>query len=189
MVMILNETALSVALPTIMADYGIPATSAQWLLTGFLLTMGVVIPTTGFLMDKFTTRQIFLASSGVFLAGTVLAALAPAFGVLLAGRVFQAVGTALMIPTLMTVAMTLVPPQRRGSVMGIISVVISVAPALGPTVGGVILSISTWHVIFWAMVPLLGLICAAGYFRLVNVGDKRDTPLDFPSVLLSVIAG
>ena len=188
MVMILNETALSVALPTIMADYGIPATSAQWLLTGFLLTMGVVIPTTGFLMDKFTTRQIFLASSGVFLAGTVLAALAPAFGVLLAGRVFQAVGTALMIPTLMTVAMTLVPPQRRGSVMGIISVVISVAPALGPTVGGVILSFSTWHVIFWAMVPLLGLICAAGYFRLVNVGDKRDTPLDFPSVLLSVIA-
>ena len=86
MVMILNETALSVALPTIMADFGIPATSAQWLLTGFLLTMGVVIPTTGFLMDKFTTRQIFLASSGVFLAGTVLAALAPAFGVLLVGN-------------------------------------------------------------------------------------------------------
>ena len=94
MVMILNETALSVALPTIMADFGIPATSAQWLLTGFLLTMGVVIPTTGFLMDKFTTRQIFLASSGVFLAGTVLAALAPAFGVLLVGRVCQAAGTA-----------------------------------------------------------------------------------------------
>ena len=188
MVMILNETALSVALPTIMADFGIPATSAQWLLTGFLLTMGVVIPTTGFLMDKFTTRQIFLASSGVFLAGTVLAALAPAFGVLLVGRVFQAAGTALMIPTLMTVAMTLVPPQRRGSVMGIISVVISVAPALGPTVGGLVLSMSSWHVIFWTMVPLLGLICAAGYFRLVNVGDKRDTPLDFPSVVLSVIA-
>ena len=189
MVMILNETALSVALPTIMADFDIPATSAQWLLTGFLLTMGVVIPTTGFLMDKFTTRQIFLASSGVFLAGTVLAALAPAFGVLLVGRVFQAAGTALMIPTLMTVAMTLVPPQRRGSVMGIISVVISVAPALGPTVGGFVLSMSSWHVIFWTMVPLLGLICAAGYFRLVNVGDKRDTPLDFLSVVLSIAFG
>ncbi len=121
-------------------------------------------------------------TSGAFLAGTVLAALAPAFGVLLVGRVFQAAGTALMIPTLMTVAMTLVPPQRRGSVMGIISVVISVAPALGPTVGGFVLSMSSWHVIFWTMAPLLGLICAAGYFRLVNVGDKRDTPLDFPSV-------
>ncbi len=182
MVMILNETALSVALPAIMADFDIPATSAQWLLTGFLLTMGVVIPTTGFLMDKFTTRQIFLASAGVFLAGTVFAALAPAFGILLVGRVFQAAGTALMIPTLMTVAMTLVPPQRRGSVMGIISVVISVAPALGPTVGGLVLSMSSWHVIFWTMVPLLGLIGVAGYLRLVNVGDKRDTPLDFPSV-------
>lgn len=72
--------------------------------------------------------------------------------------------------------------------MGIISVVISVAPALGPTVGGFVLGMSSWHVIFWTMVPLLGLICAAGYFRLVNVGDKRDTPLDFPSVVLSVIA-
>lgn len=188
MVMILNETALSVALPTIMADFSIPATSAQWLLTGFLLTMGVVIPTTGFLMDKFTTRQIFGASTGVFLTGTVLAALAPAFGLLLAGRVLQAAGTALMIPTLMTVAMTLVPPQRRGTVMGIITVVISVAPALGPTVGGFILSMATWHVIFWTMVPLIAAISIAGYFRLVNVGERRDTPLDIPSVFLSALA-
>lgn len=188
MVMILNETSLSVALPAIMADYGIPATSVQWLLTGFMLTMAVVIPTTGFLLERLTTRQIFAASSGFFLAGTVVAALAPSFVVLLIGRVLQAGGTALMIPTLMTVAMTLVPQQRRGTVMGIISVVISVAPALGPTVGGAILNHFTWHVIFWAMLPLMVLILLAGLWRLSNVGENWDTPLDVLSVLLSALA-
>lgn len=188
MVMILNETSLSVALPTIMADFGIPATSAQWLLTGFMLTMAVVIPTTGFLIERLTTRQIFLASTGLFLVGTVVAALAPSFVVLLLGRVLQAGGTALMIPTLMTVAMTLVPPQRRGTVMGIISVVISVAPALGPTVGGAILNRFTWHVIFWAMVPLMALILVAGLWRLSNVGASREVPLDGLSVVLSAVA-
>ncbi|MEO5304841.1 multidrug efflux MFS transporter [Corynebacterium aurimucosum] len=188
MVMILNETSLSVALPAIMADYSIPATSAQWLLTGFMLTMAVVIPTTGFLLERLTTRQIFVASAGLFLAGTVVAALAPSFFILLVGRVLQAGGTALMIPTLMTVAMTLVPAQRRGTVMGIISVVISVAPALGPTVGGAILNHFTWHAIFWSMVPLIALILIAGLWRLDNVGENRDTPLDGLSVILSALA-
>lgn len=188
MVMILNETSLSVALPAIMADYSIPATSAQWLLTGFMLTMAVVIPTTGFLLERLTTRQIFVASAGLFLAGTVVAALAPSFFILLVGRVLQAGGTALMIPTLMTVAMTLVPAQRRGTVMGIISVVISVAPALGPTVGGAILNHFTWHAIFWSMVPLIALILVAGLWRLDNVGENRDTPLDGLSVVLSAFA-
>lgn len=186
--MILNETSLSVALPAIMADYSIPATSAQWLLTGFMLTMAVVIPTTGFLLERLTTRQIFVASAGLFLAGTVVAALAPSFFILLVGRVLQAGGTALMIPTLMTVAMTLVPAQRRGTVMGIISVVISVAPALGPTVGGAILNHFTWHAIFWSMVPLIALILVAGLWRLDNVGENRDTPLDGLSVILSALA-
>ena len=188
MVMILNETSLSVALPTIMADFGIPATSAQWLLTGFMLTMAVVIPTTGFLIERLSTRQIFLTSTGLFLVGTVVAALAPNFFFLLGGRVLQAGGTALMIPTLMTVAMTLVPAQRRGTVMGIISVVISVAPALGPTVGGAILNRFSWHIIFWAMVPLMVLILLAGLWRLTNVGESRDVPLDGISVVLSACA-
>ncbi|MGV0326387.1 MDR family MFS transporter [Corynebacterium confusum] len=187
-IMILNETSLSVALPSIMADFSIPATSAQWLTTGFMLTMGVVIPTTGFLLERLTTRQIFGIATGLFLTGTVVAALAPVFVILLLGRVIQAAGTALILPTLMTVAMTLVPPQRRGTVMGVISVVIAVAPALGPTVGGAILNASSWHFIFWCMVPLLVMVLAAGLKLLANVGEHRDTPLDVPSVILSALA-
>ncbi|WP_425321646.1 MDR family MFS transporter [Corynebacterium lizhenjunii] len=188
MIMILNETSLSVALPAVMADFGIPATSAQWLTTGFMLTMAVVIPTTGFLLERLTTRHMFLASTGLFLVGSLVAALAPVFAMLLAGRVIQAAGTALMIPLLMTVTMSLVPSQRRGSVMGIISIVISVAPALGPTVGGLILNSFTWHFIFWFMVPLVALIMLFGLLKLPNVGQTRAIALDVVSVLLSVVA-
>ncbi len=188
MIMILNETSLSVALTSIMADFSIPATTAQWLTTGFMLTMAVVIPTTGFLLERLTTRQIFLTGTTLFLVGSVVAALAPSFLILLLARIIQAAGTALMMPLLMTVTMTLVPPQRRGSVMGIISIVISVAPALGPTVGGFILQFSNWHVIFWAMVPLVALIMVFGILKLNNVGQSRPIALDLLSVVLSAVA-
>lgn len=188
MVMILNETSLSVALPAIMTEFDIPATSAQWLITGFLLTMAVVIPTTGYALERFTARQVFLAAVVMFATGTVIAAISPGFIILLMGRIIQAAGTALVIPLLMTMTMRLVPPQRRGSVMGVISVAISVAPALGPTVGGFILNTFTWHYIFWVMVPLVVLIGISGFFKLQNVGEKRETPLDFFSVILSIFA-
>lgn len=186
-VMILNETTLAVALPAIMVDYSITAGTAQWLLTGFMLTMAVVLPTTGWMLDRFSTRSVFLFAIAAFLVGTVIAALAPSFELLLGARVAQAVGTAVIMPLLMTVAMTLVPARRRGAVMGIISVVIAVAPALGPTVAGAILSVTTWHGIFWFMVPLVVGAAAIGAFRLTNVGARRDTRFDLLSVILSVL--
>ena len=188
MVMILNETILSVALPAIMGDFGIPATTAQWLTTGFMLTMAIVIPTTGFLLQRFTTRAIFLAAQSVFLVGTFVAAVAPVFPILLVGRVLQATGTALIMPLLMTVAMTVVPPQRRGTVMGLISIVMAVAPALGPTVSGFILNSLSWHWLFWVMLPLIGITLVTGLVFLRNVGETEATPLDIPSVLVSAVA-
>lgn len=188
MVMILNETSLSVALPAIMADFGLPASVVQWLLTGFMLTMAVVIPTTGYLIDRFHTRQIFFTAATLFIIGSVISAFAPAFVFLLLGRIIQAIGTALVLPLLMTVTMTLVPPARRGSVMGVISIVISVAPALGPTVGGAVLNALSWHWIFGVMVPLMIAIFVWGVISLSNVGEDRITPLDFFSVILSALA-
>lgn len=187
-IMILNETVLSTALPSIMEDFQIETSTAQWLTTGFLLTMAVVIPTTGYLLQRFSTRQIFTAALGVFLAGTLVAAIAPAFPVLLGGRVLQAAGTALVLPLLMTTAMTVVPPKRRGSIMGLISIVIAVAPALGPTLSGVILQHFTWHFLFWFMIPLVAIALIAGLKLVSNIGEQRVIPLDFISVVLSVIA-
>ena len=130
-VVILNETIMSVALPHLMADLNITANSAQWLTTGFMLTMAVVIPITGLLLQRFNTRPMFIAAMSLFSFGTLIAAMAPGFEVLLAGRIVQATGTAIMMPLLMTTALTLVPAARRGQTMGNISIVISVAPEIG----------------------------------------------------------
>ena len=187
-VMILNETSLSVALPAVMRDFGINAASAQWLITVFMLTMAVVIPTTGFLIQRFSTRQIFFSSVGLFIVGTIMGAVAPAFVVLLLGRIVQAAGTALIIPLLMTVMLQMVPLERRGTVMGFIGVVIAVAPATGPTVGGVILEAFTWHAIFLCMLPLLVGVLLLGAKLLSNVGENSTQPIDLISVVLSMVA-
>lgn len=186
-VMILNETILSIALRDLTADLDVSTTTVQWLTSGFLLTMAVVIPTTGFLLERFTPRQVFLTSLIVFSLGTLVSGLAPGFGMLLAGRVVQACGTAVMLPLLMTSVMRLVPQHRRGATMGTITIVIAVAPAIGPTIGGAVLSSLGWRWMFWIVLPLAAaaLVIGAVWFRLD--GRTRPVPLDLPSVLLSAI--
>ncbi|MBE9373630.1 multidrug efflux MFS transporter [Saccharopolyspora sp. HNM0983] len=186
-VMILNETILSVALRDLSVDLGVPTTTVQWLTSGFLLTMAVIIPITGFLLERFTPRQVFLASLTLFGTGTLISGLAPGFAVLLAGRVVQACGTAVMIPLLMTSVMRLVPATKRGATMGTISIVIAVAPAVGPTVGGAILSSLGWRWMFWLVLPLavLALVIGAVWMRLDS--ETRRVPLDLLSVLLSAV--
>ncbi len=186
-VMILNETILSVALRHLTADLGVSTTTVQWLTSGFLLTMAVVIPTTGFLLERFTPRQIFLASLTLFSAGTFLGAVAPGFAVLLVARVVQAVGTAVMLPLLMTTVMRLVSPARRGATMGTITIVIAVAPALGPTVGGAILEYLSWRWMIWLVLPLslAALVVGAVWLRLP--ATTRTVPLDVVSVFLSAV--
>jgi DHA2 family lincomycin resistance protein-like MFS transporter len=186
-VMILNETTMAVALPVLMDDLGVSAQTAQWLTTAFLLTMSVVIPTTGYLLNRFTTRQVFLAAMSLFLAGTLLAALAPGFGVLLIARVVQGAGTAMMMPLLMTNILTLVPAARRGQVMGFVSIVMSMAPALGPAVSGLMLQVAGWRWVFGVMLPFAAVMLVLGALRMVNVGEGRQQRLDPISVVLSVV--
>ena len=187
MVMILNETLLGVALPTISEDFHVTAATVQWLTTGFLLVMAIVIPLTGWLLQRFSTRTMFIAALVLFTLGTITSALAPVFGVLLLGRMIQAIGTAIIIPLLMTVALTIVPPERRGATMGLIGVVISVAPALGPTVSGVILSTFTWHWLFWLILPIVLLCLAVGARYTHNVSEHTHTRLDVASIPLSAV--
>ncbi|GAA2797065.1 DHA2 family efflux MFS transporter permease subunit [Saccharopolyspora taberi] len=186
-VMILNETILSVALRDLSIDLEVPTTTVQWLTSGFLLTMAVVIPTTGYLLERFTPRQVFMASLTLFGAGTLLSGLAPGFEVLLAGRVVQACGTAVMMPLLMTSVMRLVPPAKRGATMGTITIVIAVAPAVGPTIGGAVLASLGWRWMFWIVLPLavVALVVGAVWMRLDT--ETRSVPLDLISVPLSAI--
>lgn len=153
-VAILNETTMNVAIPFLIRDLGITAVAAQWLTTAFMLTMAVVIPITGFLLQRFTTRQVFIAAMSLFSAGTLVAFVAPGFEVLVAARVIQASGTAIMMPLLMTTIMTIVPPQQRGRMMGRVSIVMALAPAIGPTMSGLVLQSLGWHWIFGIVLPI-----------------------------------
>jgi len=187
-VVILNETIMNVALPRIMDDLGILPSLGQWLTTAFLLTMAIVIPITGFILERFDTRPVFLAAMTLFSAGTLTAALAPGFGVLLIGRVVQASGTAIMMPLLMTTVLTLVAPSARGRIMGRISIVMSVAPALGPTFSGLILNVLPWPWLFWVVLPIALAALVVGAILMPNVTESRRIPIDVLSVLLSAFA-
>ncbi|WP_132994036.1 MDR family MFS transporter [Gordonia zhaorongruii] len=186
-VVVLNETVMSVALPVLQSDLGVPPSEGQWLTTIFMLTMAIVIPLTGFLIQQFGTRTMFLAAMTLFTTGTALATVAPGFEMLLVARVVQALGTAVMLPLLMTTVMTLVPEERRGVMMGNISVVVAVAPALGPTLSGFILDHLSWRWVFGVVLPIAvgATVIGAKYVR--QIGERSKVPIDVVSIPLSVL--
>lgn len=187
-VVILNETIMNVALQRLMVDLRVDAPTVQWLSTGFMLTMAVVIPTTGFILQRLSTRAVFMLAMGLFSGGTLLAAVAPGFEILLLARIVQAGGTAIMLPLLMTTILTLVPVARRGAVMGNVSIAISVAPAMGPTVSGAILEHFSWRFMFVFVLPIALAALAIGARYLTNIGETKKTRLDALSVVLTVPA-
>ena len=184
-VVFLNETIMGVAIPHLVDDLDITLSAAQWLTTAFMLTMAVVIPITGFLLQRFATRPMFITAMSLFSTGTLIAALAPGFEVLLLARVVQASGTAIMMPLLMTTLMTLVLPSDRGRIMGRVSIVMSVAPAIGPTISGLILNFLSWRFMFWLVLPIALVMLVIGYRRVENVSETRVIPIDVFSIVLS----
>ena len=187
-VVILNETIMGVALPKLMEDLHVSAVAGQWLTTAFLLTMSIVIPVTGMLIQRVKTRTLFLTAMGLFTLGTAISAAAPGFELLLVGRVVQASGTAIMMPLLMTTVVTLVPESQRGRLMGRIAIVMSVAPALGPTVSGLILQTLSWRWLFIMVLPIALIAIVFGLVKMPNVGEQRRAPIDALSVVLSALA-
>ena len=186
-VVILNETTMNVALSRIMEAFSITERSAQWLTTAFMLTMAIVIPITGWLLDRMQTRTVFLIAMSTFSIGTLICAISPTFAILLAGRVVQASGTAVMMPLLMTTVMRLVPAKERGAMMGNISMVIAVAPAVGPTLSGALLALGSWRLIFLTVLPIALLMLWLGYRKLPTGQQGEPTPLDVASVALTAV--
>lgn len=186
-VAILNETTMGIAIPHLNADLGLPPELGQWMTSGFMLTMAVVIPTTGFLLQRFTTRQIFLAAMIAFSLGTLVCLLAPGFVVLLAGRVIQAAGTGVMLPLLMTTIMDVVPAASRGRMMGRVGMVISLAPAIGPVAAGAVLDHLSWRWLFGIVLPIALVALAIGMKWMTNLNETRRLPLDVLSIPLAAL--
>ncbi|HKY59157.1 MAG TPA: MDR family MFS transporter [Aeromicrobium sp.] len=186
-VAILNETIMMNAIPRLMSEFEVSARAAQWLSTSFMLTMAVVIPVTGWFLQRVTTRQAYLLAMATFCTGTAIAAVAPVFSMLLAGRIVQAAGTAIMMPLLMTTLMEVVPEWDRGRIMGRVVMAISVAPALGPAVSGVILEFTSWRWMFGLVLPLAVGIAVAGLRKIINVGEPTAGSVNVPSVILAAL--
>lgn len=183
----LNETIMINAIPRLMQDFSVDERAAQWLSTAFMLAMAVVIPTTGWLLQRLSTRTAFVTAMVVFFAGTLLACLAWTFPVLVTARVVQACGTAIMMPLLMTTLMTIVPEQERGKVMGSVTMAISVAPALGPTVSGLVLDSLSWRWIFILVLPIALVVTVLGAPRLPAGVAGRPPRLDVVSIPLAAV--
>ncbi|WP_406249502.1 DHA2 family efflux MFS transporter permease subunit [Microbacterium sp. M] len=184
-VAILNETTMGIAIPHLNEDLGLPPELGQWLTSAFMLTMAVVIPTTGFILQRFTTRQVFIAAMSAFTLGTLVCLVAPGFTVLLAGRVIQAAGTGVMMPLLMTTMMNVVPPQSRGRMMGRVGLVISLAPAIGPTLAGAVLTTLSWRWLFAIVLPIAIVALLMGAKWMTNLGETKKVPLDLLSIPLA----
>ncbi|MFI7453058.1 MDR family MFS transporter [Nonomuraea sp. NPDC049714] len=187
-VVILNETIMINAIPGLMSALHISEQTAQWLSTAFMLTMAAVIPATGWFLQRVTTRRAYATAMGLFLLGTALAIVAPSFEVLLGARIIQAAGTAVMMPLLMTTLMRVVPEEDRGRVMGNVTLAMSVAPAMGPAVSGVILQFGSWRMLFVVVLPIAALITWGGLKRLEDIGEPQASSIDWFSVL-SAAAG
>lgn len=182
-----SETALNIALGELSHIFGVDATTIQWLATGYFLTLGILVPVTGILMQKFTTRQMFMASLFFSIIGTIIAAVAPVFSVLLTARVIQAAGLAIILPLTQNVIFTIFPPNKRGGAMGVMGLVILAGPAFGPTLAGMILDTLSWPWIFWFTIPFLLFSLIFGYIYIPNVNDTRQVSIDIVSVVLSTI--
>jgi EmrB/QacA subfamily drug resistance transporter len=183
----LNNTLLNIALPSIMKDLKVEPSTVQWLSTGFMLVNGILIPISAFLIQKFSVRRLFLTAMGLFTIGTILAGFAHVFPMLLAGRMIQGSGSAILMPLLMNVMLVSFPVEKRGAAMGVFGLVLMFAPAIGPTLSGWLIEHYDWRMLFHFVTPIAIVVVLIGFFLLKDKKDKVDIRLDFLSLLLSSI--
>lgn len=160
------ETAMNVTFPTLMKEFSVSLSAVQWITTGYLLVLAIVIPASAFLKKRVTGKRLFLTANIVFTAGTVFGYWSPSFPVLLFGRLLQGAGTGLALPLMFNIVMEQAPLQKIGMMMGAATLTIAMAPAIGPSVGGWIVSSYGWRMVFAALLPVLGVSFLCGIFSI-----------------------
>lgn len=184
---VLNQTLLATAFPTLMKEFDISASTVQWLTTGFLLVNGIMIPVSAWLINSFSSKKLYISAMTTFLIGTIICFLAPNFSVLLTGRLIQAIGVGLSMPLLQNILLTIFPPEKRGSAMGMAGIVIGLAPALGPTLSGWIIDHYSWRDLFGMVIPIVILVLVLALFFMKSVIELTHPKIDTISAILSTI--
>lgn len=181
----LLQTSLTTALPVIMSDLHITATTAQWLTSAYSLAMGIMVPVTPFLLNRFRTKNLFLTGMGMYFLGLLLCATAYVFPILLAGRIIQAFGNGILLSMTQVIILTIFPTEKRGTAMGIYGLAIGAAPVLAPTITGLVIDIMDWHIIFWFALVMVAVDIILACFSMKNVLKNEKQSFDFFSLLLS----
>ena len=186
-VALLAQTVLNVALPVMMEDLQLTASTIQWLSNGYMLVNGVLVPISAYLIERFTTRKLFIVASSLFAIGTIVCAVAPGFEVLLVGRLIQAGGAGIMMPLMSIVFLTIFPIEQRGKAMGMMGLAMIFAPAIGPTMSGWVVEHYSWRVLFYIILPLALFAAVYGSFAMKNVTKNTMPKLDMLGVILSTL--
>ncbi|HEA6006929.1 TPA: DHA2 family efflux MFS transporter permease subunit [Staphylococcus aureus] len=184
---ILNQTLLNVALPKINTEFNISASTGQWLMTGFMLVNGILIPITAYLFNKYSYRKLFLVALVLFTIGSLICAISMNFPIMMVGRVLQAIGAGVLMPLGSIVIITIYPPEKRGAAMGTMGIAMILAPAIGPTLSGYIVQNYHWNVMFYGMfiIGILAILVGFVWFKLYQY--TTNLKADIPGIIFSTI--
>lgn len=180
----LSQNMLTSALPSIMREFGVKATLGQWLTTIYILVLGLVTSVTAYLINKYEVKKLFISSLSIFLMGSIISYFAPNFTVLLFSRVIQACGAGVLLPLSQVMVLKIYPVEKHGAAMGIIGIVVGTAPAIGPTLSGLIVDYFGWRYIFLFLIAAALIVISSSIFMKLKTGEKFDGKLDIPSVIL-----
>lgn len=181
---ILNQTLLNVALPKINTEFNISASTGQWLMTGFMLVNGILIPITAYLFNKYSYRKLFLVALVLFTIGSLICAISMNFPIMMVGRVLQAIGAGVLMPLGSIVIITIYPPEKRGAAMGTMGIAMILAPAIGPTLSGYIVQNYHWNVMFYGMfiIGIIAILVGFIWFKLYQY--TTNPKADIPGIIL-----
>ncbi|MGO1592247.1 MAG: MFS transporter [Ancrocorticia sp.] len=176
---LLLETVVNVLFPALMDEFSIGMGDVSWMTTGYLLVVSVIMPISGYLQRRFMARTLFVTAACAVTIGAIVAALAPVYSVLLAGRLLQGIGTGIATPLMFTTILMQAPRAKVGQLMGVGALVLGIAPALGPTLGGVVGTFASWRAVFWLTLPLLAVALWVGVRCISQPMPTVREPLSF----------
>lgn len=184
---VIVETSMNIAFPTLMRDFGVSTSTVQWITSIYLLTVSIIVPISAALKSSYPMKKLFLTANLLFLAGLFLDASAPAFSVLLLGRVVQGIGTGIALPLMFNIILEQVPKSRVGTMMGVGNMITGIAPALGPTFGGIVLENLGWRWVFWFLIPVIIISLFLGLWGIEQKSKIQRVPIDKFSFLMIAI--
>lgn len=183
----LTGTFLATAYPAIMRTFDISTSTVQWLTTSFMLVNGIMIPVSAWLINKLNSRVMYIVAESCFLLGTITAFVSPNFQTLLLGRIIQSIGVGVSMPLQQTIMLSIFPPNKRGAAMGIVGMATGLAPAIGPTLSGLVVDNLSWRDLFGFMIIPVIIVIALAFFLMRPVLKTHQQPLDVWSVITSTV--